>query len=446
LNITQLRSVNQLQPVSSLPTELLGYIFELACRNVALSIDSISKSVLMMRKTRNAISLTCFRWREAALSTSVLWRAITIMNMNDVRHLTDPDRFLAYIERAKYRKLVAFLCPPAGQTFWEELQDHLLPVLSRCETIISSDPHIHTLSPAFTTTHWAALKSLVIKWGACRLVAPHTINLTSAHSLESLWVLCSAGAMGPPGTLTFRVPSASAITRLSLEGGYICSLSLIRSCPQLKLLQWSSPLHYDPHDHMEPTKTESLPNLLQLSVRGELPTWFMTRLAAPNLDHLVYTWEYSLRDTQSPFQNPSQFPNLRFLEVDGFPISSVSMLLAPFLRTHEKLQRLHLPWCLTVERDLLEVLGSISTLPNLEYIRMGDGPGFTAAEALLEQRVPQNPVQDGQHEKAKKFTLHLRHGLPFSDDATRLTERFGDSVCCEWYISDSDPWSWPIEV
>ena len=429
--------------------ELLGYIFELACRNVALSIYSISKSVLMMRKTRNGISLTCSRWREAALSTSILWRAITIMDENDVRHLTDPDRFSAYIQRAKYRKLVAFLCPPTEQTDWKQLQNHLFPVLSRCETIISSDPNIHALSPAFTTTHWVALKSLVIKWESCCAWVPHTINLTSAHSLESLWVLCSADLLQTYGTLTFRVPSASAITRLSLEGGCIaprCFLSLIRSCPQLKLLRWSCPLGYDPHEHMELTKTESLPNLLELCVRGELPTRFMTRLAAPNLHRLVYTRDFRLQDTQHPFHNPSQFPNLRFLEIGDSNSSSFPMLLAPFLRTHGELRRLHLPWRLSRERDLLEALGSISTLPNLEYIRAWDSPEYTAAEALLEQRVPQNPVQDGHHEKAKKFTLHLRPELPFSDGATRLIERFGDSVCYERYFNYSDPWSWPIEV
>lgn len=426
--------------------ELLGYIFELACRNVALSIDSISKSVSMMRKTRNAISLTCSWWREAALSTSILWRAITIMDRNDVRHLTDPDRFSAYIQRAKYRKLVAFLCPPEP-TDWEQLQGHLVPVLSRCETIISSDHNMHTLSPAFTTTHWAALKSLVIKWVSCREWVPHTINLTSAHSLESLW--CRVDLLHSSVTLTFRVPTASAITRLSLEGGDIaprCSLSLIRSCPQLKLLRWSYPLAYDPHDNMELTKTESLPNLLGLCVRGELPTRFMTRLAAPNLHRLVYTQDFRLQDTQHPFHDPSQFPNLRSLEIGDYKNTSFPMLLAPFLRTHGELRRLHLPWRLSQERDLLEALASISTLPNLEYVRTWDSPEHTAAEALLEQRVPQNPVQDGHHEKAKKFTLHLRHELLFSDGATRLIERFGDSVCYERYFDDSDPWSWPIEV
>jgi len=206
-------------------------------------------------------------------------------------------------------------------------------------------------------------------------------------------------------------------------------------------------LNYDPHEHMELTKIEPLPNLLELCVRGELPTQFMTRLAAPNLDRLVYTRDYLLKYTQNPFQNPSQFPNLHFLQVDDVQSSSFPMLLAPFLRTHGELRRLHLPWCLSQERDLLEVLGSISALPNLEYIRTWDSPGFTAAEALLEQRVPQNPVQDGQPEKAKKFTLHLHFknsNLQLYEDAARLTERFGDSVC--YRRRDSDPWSWPIEV
>jgi len=105
LDIAQLRAANRLRPVS-LPVELLGYVFELACQNIeiarlnTLSIYSISIGVSMVRGTRDAINSTCSWWREVALSTQALWRAIAILDMRDVRYLVDPGRFSAFIRRA----------------------------------------------------------------------------------------------------------------------------------------------------------------------------------------------------------------------------------------------------------------------------------------------------------------------------------------------------------
>lgn len=95
LNIAQLRVVNHLQPVSSLPIELLRYIFELACRENVPSAMWSKIKVSKMRRTRSAINSTCFWWREVvALSTPILWRAITIMGEHDVRK--DPSTCQSY--------------------------------------------------------------------------------------------------------------------------------------------------------------------------------------------------------------------------------------------------------------------------------------------------------------------------------------------------------------
>jgi len=278
-----------------------------------------------------------------------------------------------------------------------------------------------------------------------------TIDLTSAHSLDSLWVLCDASPLKSPVELTILVPSLPAITRLSLEGRNIdpvCSLSLIRSCPRLEVLWWSYRLDCYILMSNVPEEIESLPNLLELCVDGDFPTWFMNRLEAPNLERLLYTRKNLLGyGVDKPFRDTSQFPNLRMLELIDFMDSDFPALLASFLPTHGELRRLYLPWCLSEEKELLEVLSCTSLLPNLEYIRMADSPGFIGAEALLEQRVPQNPGQDERQKKVKKFTLHLQmkhHNLRYFDGATRLTEKFGEGVCYET-IND-DPWSWSVDV
>lgn len=154
---------------------------------------------------------------------------------------------------------------------------------------------------------------------------------------------------------------------------------------------------------------------------------------------------------ENPFTDPSRFPGLLILELGGVGVgwSYATTLVLPFLRAHGELRRVCLPWSLSQEEDLAEVLGSTSLLPNLQLVGINDDlPELKGAEMLLERRVLQGQMQGDQHEEMKKFRLYLQADTDSYDrikrSAARLVERFGDSVHCG--VSFDIPWGWPFEV
>ena len=200
----------------------------------------------------------------------------------------------------------------------------------------------------------------------------------------------------------------------------------------------------------DPTGTVSFPNLQFLHVNGEFPIRFMESLSAPNLKSLQAFGFKVFPHNENPFADPSQFPGLLMLEVELDGSRDVAATLAlPFLRAHKELYSVRLPWSLSQEEDLVEVLGSTSLLPNLEHVGINDDfPELKGAEMLLERRVLQGPMQGDQHEEMKGFRLCLRADTDTYDrtqrSVARLVEKFGDSVNCG--VRFDIPWGWPFEV
>jgi len=182
-------------------------------------------------------------------------------------------------------------------------------------------------------------------------------------------------------------------------------------------------------------------------MNGEFPIQFIESISAPNLKILR-----ALTDTEfneNPFTDPLRFPGLLTLQLGGVGWSYATTPVLPFLRTHRELCRVSLPWSLSQDEDLVEVLGSTSLLPNLQHVGINDDlPELKGAEMLLERRVPQGQMQGDQHEEMKKFTLCLQADTDSYDrtkrSVARLVEKFGDSVYCG--VRFDIPWGWPFEV
>ena len=448
--IAQLRAANQQQPIASLPLELLSFIFELACLNVAACPDSVSRSVSNLRRTRLAIGSTCFLWREVALSTPVLWHAIAIMNDCDVRRLIDLEEFSMYTQRAKARKLGAFLFYSSEEIDWENVRSRLL---CRCETIMLMDIPVHLQSQIFAMPlHWPDLRVFGFVWeswlGDDMDMGPHVIDLTNAHFLNSLWVEYHSSW---PVYITLRGPSTSSITKLCLRGQGVdpeSTVSLLRSSPGLEVLQWSYSYTYEADTHAELKETVRLLRLRELHIDGDTAIMLMTKLDAPKLERLRTSLVTARDHGSPPFSDPSQFPRLRSLDVNDIPgcRNSPSIpYLAAFLRSHGDLQLLHLPLAYEV---LSEVLDSLSLLPNLRYIWMDDVE-LKGAGGHSEWRVSPNSVQDALHEKAiNRPTLHLRASLYdrhyYAMNVPGVADKFCYDVCCEVRCCEVPLWSFEV--
>src|ERR1700733_10410271 len=180
--IYRLRDHNHLQRVFSLPTELLAYIFELACLIPAHLPHDGSAHLPIMRRTRYAIATTCYLWRGVALSSPELWRSILILNDDDARFFANPNESSTYIKRTGSTKLSVFLCNFPGHLEWHTFQPLLLSMLGRCETVVSTDIRADEHFQLFSTQrHWTNLRKLGISWTPPHDInAPRTIDLTNA--------------------------------------------------------------------------------------------------------------------------------------------------------------------------------------------------------------------------------------------------------------------------
>ena len=446
--ISRLRDHNHRQRVFSLPTELLAYIFELACLNLAHLPHDVHAYLPIMRRTRYAIATTCYLWREVALSSPELWRFIIILNDDDAQFFANLNESSTYTRRMESNKLAAYLCNFPGHLEWHSFQPLLLSMLGCCEMVVSTDIRADDHFQLFSTQrHWPNLRKLGISWTPPHEInAPRTIDLTNAVALESLWIECDFySRQHTPVQVTLRWPGSSMIKKLWLTGPSIdplCSLPLIQSCLHLEILGWVT---YESMSDLgiEITDTIHLAHLRELTTMGDLAMVFMTKLDAPNLTRLrTSLWRRDYRDI-FPLSDTLQFPSLRSLRMnkrDNCILDyRVTEDLGKFLRAHGDLQHLYLPWCLNDHKELLGVLGSPSLLPNLEYVTMEAVlPELTEVEGILKGRL--------QGQQPKKFTLYLLPcGLGRSwleEGAARLVEKFGDSICC------GDPgksWEWKWE-
>lgn len=88
---------NWQQRAVALPTEILELIFDMACVFSQRSTPW-PQHAHKFRDTRNAINLTCFRWRQIALATRALWGRIFVSSRAESKAVCTPSLDLVQIE------------------------------------------------------------------------------------------------------------------------------------------------------------------------------------------------------------------------------------------------------------------------------------------------------------------------------------------------------------
>lgn len=350
---SRLRAVN-------LPVEILARIFEEAC--FAFVVPGTRLSVAygpQLWHIRNAISSTCYCWRQIAHTDSMLWTNIVNRRWNKQAK----ERVSFEIERSNGRLLTLHI----SDLHFDIVKDII--DIPRCEGIHWK--HHHDFGwPAYfdaASPPLPFLRTLAIEFVSCAPATEMEIYLGQHVALERL----SIQSYNVPHRYSLRLPVASGIRKLSL-----CStinphdvIHAIRSCPSLETLVW---------EHASHTALVQLPalppltNLRELSLRGHLPATYLREIGAPGLIRLQVIPKLDRDEDWTPniFPDPSQFPNLQHVEFTKLALLS-SRNIAAFLHAHPMLEEVMLQG--TLNELLVESLGAQFTsknspLPKLKII------------------------------------------------------------------------------
>lgn len=361
--------------VDRIPAEIWITIFELACLANFNPFKNPS-CVPDLQKTRNAITMTCPRWRDITVEMTSLWNNVGFLCTEPSRYsliynpIWTPINMSLPSARSKSRTLALFLdsesSPYTGRVF-----NAVIPHLHRCHSVSFILPNPRTFVKSFGGADLTFLQTLVLSW---RNLYPsssvHDINLSCAPRLRNLWLNTARQQ-----TLNLRPP----ITMLSLtQLVIVCScqshiaavgvLALIGSCPSLEGLQWSTP----PADRGETHELDSdvrltAPHLRYLHLAGCFVLSILRILDAPRVENLSLSLPTPDANTGYHglvFGCP-RFPELRYFEITG----GSDIDVAAYIMAHGSLEEI------VVHRDfeehLLNLLANVhNTHPYLATARI----------------------------------------------------------------------------
>ena len=448
--ILQLRTTNATRPALSLPFELLGPIFEIACDEAQFRHSFVYRGT--DRKIRFSVISTCWHWRNVAVSTPSLWCNLhPVINLRwsvtSVRSLLELE-----IRRAAQRALRVVFVYHESSEVCRELLRVIRRIAPRCESICiigrrDDDARVGLFAGErgdFSPLRLPILRALVLHFSAPNRLRPWSepvhvpwarpLNLTRAPRLGYL----SVNGSEIPVTL----PYPNNVIQVSGNFTVNATLSILQRCHHLRGFQWHDRLEDSPGS---PSRSRQLPQLRLPSLEnmsfpsGSSGYELLPLITAPRLRIL------SISGSTAPTYN--QFPNLELLYIyhkvraDLIPtLWSVPSIRELVIYAHsdsyqsnygnwswgdEDDDLYEYPWSLVnalVQRDnqgVLELVPSLRGLVMQTY-------SVRWAEALVNGR---NGMKDGQPEECKmQFTLHLPRDNPRSEEFPAFRHRHPWSV------------------
>ena len=435
-----LRILNNSRPATSLPPELLGMIFELACAIIWKDHEPREWQQSIDRRIRRAICSTCHQWRSVAICTASLWSRIHIcIEGPSITPVLLPMVELE-IERAARQPIMLKVWVQGDVAPDKEFQSLLHGILSRCRSVFLCW-NLETLDNCFlfapgrnhSPPHFPRLHTLVLiltppsntQTGTPQSHAA-CIDLTLAPLLQELAIHRSS--------IPVRLNFANNITKLSLVNNVSVEndIFVLQHCHQLRELNWS------PHDSFHVTPSDELaktqhPHLLHLSLGlGDNPVSQIAALQALSTPHLR-----SMRLDCPVIPSGTRFPDLESLSVYAME-SDPSV--ATMLHTLPGILRLTLRFGFDEIPDFLPLFlerdehGHFNVLPHLRdltvYVEKVDGTINEWVDAIVLVR-----NEGGAEGPGMDFTLHL----PRTDDGFSFNVGLEDARSRHpWSIDDRE--------
>ncbi|KAK7043010.1 hypothetical protein VNI00_008748 [Paramarasmius palmivorus] len=360
-----------LAPVHKLPPEILQCIFSFTC-DVNWIAPAPEKTLLELKwPAILAISATCGRWREIALSTSSLWSQIGV----DIE-----DVYPFYHDRMVVMKDLLRL-------FHERSNSFLLSITFRSAGICFEDPFLPVLKVLVEESHrWERLhiRGLYVDDIRCKKFLPIQGNLPNLRELEvlgtraydddedsllSLFKDCpkpSSLALRPRLPITAQCPLPwHQLTTLRMVRGSIAeAVSILNVCPNVNSLELISLQDVDLDDEEPEDQVASGVKKLALS-EIEAPSCFSCvfeyvtlrqlselQIVGRNILGAATEWESWDEEVVTGFLNRSvgpafrqaasllrllrRMPHLQTLSIEEYPMerkSANQMITPAFLRT-----------------------------------------------------------------------------------------------------------------
>ncbi|KAF8310404.1 hypothetical protein DL93DRAFT_1652617 [Clavulina sp. PMI_390] len=329
------RARNHHLPPMRLPVELIGYVFEMACKPEPVSPQwqPSFDSVVQCRRMRHAIGSSCSHFRRVLLETRTAWNHIPVLidgNLHPLHQTRDLLPLeLARASRNTVHLYVSFKHANLTESSdfmasWKHLYSTLPAMQNHLKTlVIESDqtlPSTVILAGISDGRMFPALKSLYIDIHGHSSYA--RLDLRGFPSLESLFVRYMMWRAHPIDIihgLSITCNSTSLIRELTLNGSIYAddALELLRSCHEsIQVFRWTWP---EGGTQSLPKPSRSVlkfPRLRSLELTVADPFAFLNpaRFEMPNLQDL--TVGYSGHDQQSADIHTIVLPSLHSCQID----------------------------------------------------------------------------------------------------------------------------------
>ncbi|KAF8308580.1 hypothetical protein DL93DRAFT_2171024 [Clavulina sp. PMI_390] len=433
-SMSQLRNANWRILAVFLPPELLSDIFIRSVHMIGCcDIETLHAA---SKRCRQSFGSVCYRWREVVKATQALW-AITSFPpppsivRNPARlgslHLSPHtfQRCFIDLNLAGTAPLTLISrCNEYPTVFPEKvfpqldnyLRTALSPLFSRSERILLEAPaQMPLMLLNSSSAQLAKVKSLEVRARGINPdldAPPQVLNLSHAHAIQDLSLTFTRGWFLPSLAITSPVLADIAKLRTLTLTGFVDSIAayeIISRASSLRSLVWS-PADEIPRFH-PPQDTIELPMLQHLKLEYDARC-ILPHVHAPEL--LVLNLMRVHRRTEASFPQPSQFMNLRALNLTGWLDRPFSPGLETFLHLHPSLELFNV-------QDTLykSVAVACRTAPKLRTVvvdwytsRIGRG-----YDEMLEG--PRLLVQHWSDQVASENVDHNSHKLIFINEIAR---------------------------
>lgn len=464
-SLSRTRSANARRPAVALETEVLAQIFETACFDT-FSPFELAAPTTSLRKTRDSIASTCFRWREVALSASSLWSHIAIDQESNAHHHDEADHPARYdlicteYQRAKTRPLALYVASRSALQ-WRSIKARVPTSLSRSSVLSFSiyDDSPFPASFLSNTVPLPILRTLLLEWNQIKPDSSEILELSHAMALRNLWIV-SPGSRGS-GALRISLSHMTDLTRLTIRFKRVdpqSVMEIINRSPNLESLDW---LYYP--RAVDGLSFEGLPapialcQLRYLSIGAQPVITALKELEAPSLYSLQLLTQVSERSVSNagisdPFYSIAPFPNLGQLHIPQYSVKTTEII--EYIKIHPKLESAVLGQAL--DADTIDFLATAhETNPYLKEVwiacpKLPYGSGLSPDELrqLFERRAALSllPIS----ERPNHIHLHLTNIHPY------MYSGWGPEYAYLWEGTEmtsfdcaeerSDPWDWRLAV
>ncbi|KAF8310374.1 hypothetical protein DL93DRAFT_2230301 [Clavulina sp. PMI_390] len=299
------RHLNNLRQPMLLPVEILGYIFELACKPGDWPAYRRPSFDLLFecRETRLAIASSCSHFREVLLETPTAWSHIPIL----IEESRDPNPLISLeLARSSMCPLHCYIFVEAAASTSSAIffQEILRCGQGRLQTLLieSQGSSVMPLNLLLSEQIFPTLKFLDINISGLQPDSMGELDLRAAQRLETLsirYLNWGSGASNgfrsfPPLSLIFDPTSNSSHVRELIVDGNVNVedvLNLVGSCrDSIQTFRWVLPRRVPSARELPPfLSTIQLPQLRAVQLETPDPLSFLSpsRYHMPNLRNLV---------------------------------------------------------------------------------------------------------------------------------------------------------------